>query len=227
MVRDLREYAAQVFRYGIQTGKCTGNPAGDLVGAFKKHTVKHLAAVLTPAKAGELLRAMAGYQGQPTTRAALLLSALLFQRPGNIRAFEWAWIDLETAMLTIPADAMKRRKAGKINGRPHLVPLATQAVAVLRELHPLTGHGRYVFPSIRTGEKPMSENTVNAALRGMGYTRPLHNFGQSQPWGRDLARIAQYERIGSIAGVLKPVKRRLPANSALRTDYCLQALAAA
>lgn len=194
LVRDLREFAGQVFMYGIHTGKCDGNPARDLAGAFKTHTVKHMAAVLTPAKAGELMRAITSYQGQPTTKVALLLSALLFQRPGNIRSLEWAWIDLDGALLTIPAEAMKRTKEGKLNGRPHLVPLATQAVAALREIHPLTGHGRYVFQSLRTGNKPMSENTVNAALRGMGYGKDemtAHGF-------RAMARTIMVENIAGI-----------------------------
>ena len=194
MVRDLRSYAGQVFKYGLITRKCTGNPATDLIGAFKDHTVKHMAAVLTPAKAGELLRSMAIYQGQPTTRAALLLSALLFQRPGNMRSLEWAWIDLDGAMLTIPPEAMKRKKSEKINGRPHLVPLSVQAVAALRDVQPLSGHGRFVFPSIRTGDKPMSENTINAALRGMGYTKDdmtAHGF-------RAMARTIMVEHIAGI-----------------------------
>ncbi|MEO6280143.1 site-specific integrase [Roseateles sp.] len=194
LVRDLREFAGQVFMYGIHTGKCESNPARDLVGAFKSHTVKHMAAVLTPAKAGELMRAIGCYQGQPTTRVALLLSALLFQRPGNIRSLEWTWIDLDGAMLTIPAESMKRAKAGKLNGRPHLVPLAVQAVAALREIHPLTGKGRYVFQSLRTGDKPMSENTVNAALRGMGYSKDemtAHGF-------RAMARTIMAENIDGI-----------------------------
>lgn len=194
LVRDLREFAGQVFTYGIHTGKCDSNPARDLVGAFKTHTVKHMAAVLTPARAGELMRAISGYQGQPTTRVALLLSALLFQRPGNIRSLEWAWIDLNSAMLTIPAAAMKRAKAGKLNGRPHLVPLSTQALAALRAVQPLTGNGRYVFRSLRTGDKPMSENTVNAALRGMGYSKDemtAHGF-------RAMARTIMVENIAGI-----------------------------
>ena len=128
-----------------------------------------MAAVLEPVKAGELLRAIDGYTGQPMTKAALALSALLFQRPGNIRQMQWAWIDFDKAMLTIPSQDMKRRLHQKINGRPHLVPLAPQALAYLKELQPLTGHGRYVFPSLRTGERPMSDNTVNAALRRMGF----------------------------------------------------------
>jgi len=194
MVIDLRSFASQVFRYGIQTGKCEGNPARELTDAFKRHTVRHMAAVLTPPKVGELLRGIAGYQGMPATKAALILSALLFQRPGNIRALEWAWIDLAACLLTIPAEAMKRTKGAKLNGRPHLVPLARQAVAALQELQPLTGHGRYVFPSIRTGDKPMSENTVNAALRGMGYggdDMTAHGF-------RAMARTLMVENIAGI-----------------------------
>ena len=194
LVRDLREFAGQVFRHGIRTGKCDSDPARDLVGAFKTHTVKHMAAVLEPARAGELLRAIEGYSGQPSTRAALQLSALLFQRPGNIRSLEWAWIDLDKAMLTIPSEAMKRTKAGKVNGRPHFVPLATQAVAILRDLAKLTGHGRLVFPSLRTGQKPMSENTINAALRGLGYSSDemtAHGF-------RAMARTIMVEHIAGI-----------------------------
>jgi len=94
----------------------------DRQGALKPIVVKHMAAVLEPVKAGELMRAIDGYAGQPITRAALQLSALLFQRPGNIRAMEWAWINLDAAMITIPSESMKRRVHQKINGRPHLVP---------------------------------------------------------------------------------------------------------
>lgn len=190
----LRQTAGQVFRYGIQTGRCERSPVGDLHGALKPLVVKHMAAVLEPTKVGELLRAIYGYSGQLMTRAALQLSALLFQRPGNIRQMEWAWIDLDGAMLTIPAESMKRRVHQKINGRPHLVPLPPQAVTILRELYPLTGHGRYVFPSLRTGERPMSDNTVNAALRRMGFTSEemtAHGF-------RATARTLMIERLPGI-----------------------------
>ena len=166
----LRQTAGQVFRYGVQTGRCERNPVTDLQGALEPLTVKHMAAVLEPAKAGELLRAFDTYSGQPSTKAALQLSALLFQRPGNIRLMEWAWIDFDRAMLTIPSASMKRTKVHKLNGRPHFVPLAPQAIAILQELQSLTGHGRYVFPSLLTGERAMSENTVNTALRRLGYT---------------------------------------------------------
>lgn len=194
MAHDLREYAGQVFRYGIATGRCTSNPAGDLKGALRPFVVKHMAAVLEPTQAGELLRAIDAYNGQPSTRAALALSALLFQRPGNIRAMEWAEVDTEAALWTIPADKMKRNAHGKANGRPHLVPLAPQALAVLAELAPLTGHGRYVFPSLLTGERCMSENTVRNALRRMGYGNDemtAHGF-------RAMARTLIAERLPGI-----------------------------
>lgn len=194
-VHSLKQSAGQVFRYGIQTGRCERNPVPDLAGALKPITVTHMAAVLEPAKAGELLRAIDGYGGQPVTRAALQLSALLFQRPGNIRAMQWSWIDFDAAVLTIPAGSMKRTVQGKTTGRPHFVPLADQALVILRELHPLTGHGIYVFPSLRTGERPMSENTVNAALRRMGYSTEdmtAHGF-------RAMARTIMSERMKGIA----------------------------
>ena len=191
----LRQTAGQVFRYGVQTGRCERSPVTDLHGALKPVVVKHMAAVLEPAKAGELLRAIDGYTGQPMTKAALALSALLFQRPGNIRQMEWAWIDFDTALLTIPSQDMKRRLAQKLNGRPHFVPLAPQAIAILKELQPLTGHGRYVFPSLRTGERAMSDNTINAALRRMGFASDemsAHGF-------RAMARTLMIERIPGIS----------------------------
>ena len=191
----LRQTAGQVFRYGVQTGRCERNPSQDLQGALKPVTTKHMAAILEPIKVGELLRAIDGYSGQPVTRAALGLSALLFQRPGNIRQMEWAWVDFDKALLTIPSQDMKRRKHQKINGRPHLVPLAPQALAYLAELLPFSGHGRYVFPSLRTGERPMSDNTVNAALRRMGFSQDemsAHGF-------RATARTLMIERMPGIS----------------------------
>ena len=191
----LRQTAGQVFLYGVQTGRCERNPALDLHGALKPVNVKHMAAILEPFKVGELMRAIDGYSGQPMTRVAMALSALLFQRPGNIRKMEWAWVHVEHALLTIPSQDMKRRKHQKVNGRPHLVPLAPQALAFLAELHPLTGHGRYVFPSLRTGERAMSDNTINAALRRMGFGQDemsAHGF-------RATARTLMIERMPSIS----------------------------
>jgi integrase len=191
---SLRQTAGQVFRYGIQTGRCDRNPAADLQGALKPIRTRHMAAVLEPDKVGELLRAIDGYSGQPLTRGALVLSALLFQRPGNIRQMEWKWIDFERALLTIPSQSMKRRIHEKLNGRPHLVPLAPQAIDALQELHAYSGHGRYVFPSLLTGERPMSDNTLNAALRRMGYSNDemtAHGF-------RAMARTLMIERMHGI-----------------------------
>jgi integrase len=195
LVRDLREYAGQVFRFGIQEGHCSHNPAPDLVEALKAHTKRHMAAVLEPHKVGELMRALDGYHGQPTTRAALLLSALLFQRPGNMRAMEWAEIDAEGALWTIPAAKMKRELKDKLNGRPHLVPLPPQALALLEELRPLTGHSRYVFPSLLTAERCMSDGTVNTALRRLGYSNTeatAHGF-------RAMARTLLVEQMSGVS----------------------------
>ena len=178
----LRQSAGQVFRYGVQTGRCDRNPALDLHGALKPVVTKHHAAILEPTELAGLLRAIHGYNGQITTRVALVLSALIFQRPGNIRAMEWAWIDFDRAMLTIPSADMKRRVHQKLNGRPHLVPLAQQALQQLQEIKPLTGRGRYVFPGLRSNTRPMSDATVRAALQRMGYdqeTMSAHGFRAS------------------------------------------------
>lgn len=192
--QDLQQMAGQVFRYGIQSGYCEHNPAGDLKGALKPHIAKHFSAVLEPVAAGALLRSIDGYTGQPTTLAALKLAALLFQRPGNIRAMEWAWLDLDGAMLTIPPSDMKRTKHEKVNGKPHLVPLATQAVKILKAVQQLTGSGRYVFPGARDRTRPMSDNTINAALRRLDFSNDdhvAHGF-------RAMARTMIAERIPGI-----------------------------
>lgn len=192
--QDVHQMAGQVLRYAVQTGRAEQNPVPDLKGALKPHVAKHFAAVLDPVEAGALLRAIDEYTGQPTTRAALKLSALLFQRPGNIRAMEWSWIDFDNSMLTVPASGMKRTVHGKINGRDHLIPLAPQAVEVLKELKPLTGHGRYVFPGARSHDRPMSDGTINAALRRLDYgtdDHVAHGF-------RAMARTMLAERIKGI-----------------------------
>ena len=189
----------QVFRYGIASGYCTRNPAADLREALRPVQQRHHAAIVEPKRVGELLRAASEYKGHPVTRAALLLSALLFLRPGELRQLEWAWIDFDAAALTIPAALMKRRKADKLHGAPHLVPLPAQALAILRELHPLTGHGRYVFPSLLTGERPMSENTVRGALRRLGYG----NDDMTAHGVRAMARTLIAERLGIAPEVIE------------------------
>jgi integrase len=195
----LRQWSGQVFRYGIATGRCDRNPAPDLHGALVPVQVKHMAAVLEPTKAGELMRAIAAYAGQPVTRAALQLAALLFQRPGNIRQMRWADVDLEAKTWTIPAADMKRTRKAKLNGRPHLVPLAKQAIAILEDLKPLTGHGVYVFPSLLTGERPMSDNTLRTALRRMGYAND-----EMTPHGfRAMARTIMVEKLNMSPDVIE------------------------
>lgn len=190
----LNQNSGQVFRYGIQTGRCERNPMPDLRGALEPVVVKHMPAVLEPLKVGELLRAFDTYSGQPITKAALQLSALLFQRPANVRKMEWAWIDLDAGMLTIPSASMKRTVAQKLNGRPHFVPLAPQAVEILQEIQPLTGQRTFVFPSTRGEGRPMSDMTINAALRRLGYSgdeMTAHGF-------RAMARTLIVERLPGI-----------------------------
>ena len=165
----IKDACGQVFRFGIATGACQRNPAADLKDALKPVQTRHLAAIVDPLQVGKLLRDMAHYEGHPVTRAALNLSALLLLRPGELRHMEWAWIDFESASMAVPAEVMKRKKADKADGPPHLVPLAPQAVALLKALQPLTGDGRFAFPALTSRQRCMSENTVRSALRRLGY----------------------------------------------------------
>ncbi|MBN8884618.1 MAG: integrase arm-type DNA-binding domain-containing protein [Rudaea sp.] len=164
-VHRLKQRCGQVFRYAIATGRAERDPTPDLRGALETHKPRNHSAITDPTKIGELLRAMDGYQGNLVTRCALRLTPLLFVRPGELRRAEWTEFDLEGAhpQWSIPAVKMKM-------DAPHIVPLSTQAVAILRELHPLTGRGRYVFPGLHSRARPMSENTVNLALRRLGYS---------------------------------------------------------
>ena len=197
----VKNACGQVFRYGVAIGACQRNPAADLQDALKPVQSRHHAAIVDPAEAGKLLRDVLAYEGHPVTRAALQLSALLLLRPGELRHMEWAWLDLDGATLTVPPEVMKRKKADKLDGPPHLVPLAPQAVAILRELQPLTGGEgrRFVFPSLLTGERCMSENTVRGALRRMGYSNDdmtAHGF-------RAMARTMIAERLGVAPEVIE------------------------
>jgi len=171
--------AGQVWRYSVATGRTPRDITADIRGALKPHHGKHFAAITDPVKLGELIRVIRGYQGGPIVRAALQLAPLLFQRPGELRAAAWAEFDLDAAMWTIPSNRMKRSVEGKQNGNPHQVPLSTQAVAILRKLQPLTGHGALVFHGERSHERPISDNTLRAALLTLGYgpdVQSVHGF---------------------------------------------------
>ena len=158
-----RASCSQVFRYAIQTDRAKRDPTADLRGAIAAPQRTNFAAVVDPNEIGPLLRAIHGYQGAPETVAALRLAPLVFVRPGELRRAEWAEFDLDMAEWRIPAEKMKAKAL-------HIVPLSRQAVELLSALSLLTGRGRYLFPSVRGRDRPMSENTINAALRRLGYT---------------------------------------------------------
>jgi len=161
--RRLRSTCGMVFRYAIATGRAERDPSMDLRGALTAPQVNHRATIVDPKSIGALLRAIDGFDGRPMTRAALRLAAYLFVRPGELRHAEWNEFDLDDdAVWSIPAEKMKMR-------RPHRVPLARQPLAILRELKEITGNGRWLFPSVRSFTRPISENTLNAALRRLGY----------------------------------------------------------
>ena len=156
-------YCGQIFRYAIATGRAKRNPASDLRGALPPTKSTHFASITQPEGVGELLRAMDGYQGSLITRCALRLAPLTFVRPGELRKAEWLHFDLGAAEWCIPGDRMKM-------GKDLIVPLSRQATDILRELQPLTGHGQFLFPGVQRVTRPMSENTINAALRRLGFT---------------------------------------------------------
>jgi len=167
-VQRVKQICGQVFRYAVASGSAERDVTQDLKGALAKHAAENFAAIIEPKQAGELMRSIFAYTGHPYTVAALKLTPLVFVRPGELRTAEWVEIDLDAAEWRIPGSKMKMKV-------DHLVPLSTQAVEILRTMHPLTGHGKYVFPGLRTGERPMSENTINGALRVMGYAKEVHS----------------------------------------------------
>lgn len=180
---------SQIFRYAVSSGRAESDCTRDLKGALAVPAVRHMASITDPKKVGDLIRAIESYDGYAVSRAALRLAPLLFVRPGELRNAEWTELNLDTALWAIPAARMKTRKQ---NPQDHLVPLASQAVDILSELRALTGRGRYIFPGTRTNGRPMSENTVNAALRRLGYTKDEmtgHGF-------RAMARTILDEQLG-------------------------------
>ena len=173
----------QVFRYAIATGRATADPTPALRGSLAPWKPEHFASITEPAKVGDLLRAIDGFTGTFPVACALRLAPLVFVRPGELRQAEWADIDLDKAEW--------RYHVTKTDA-DHIVPLASQAVAILRDLHPLTGTGRFLFPGARSAQRPMSENTVNASLRRLGYDKQTmsgHGF-------RAMARTILDEELG-------------------------------
>ncbi|OOZ73778.1 integrase [Solemya velum gill symbiont] len=183
-----KQKCGQVFRYAVATGRAERDPSQDLKGALPPTRVRSHPSPKTPNEIAGLLRAIDGYTGTVETRCALRLLPLVFVRPGELRHAEWSEIDLEKQEWRIPADKMKMRET-------HIVPLSEQAMDIIGELQLITGHGKYLFPSVRTRSRPMSENTINAALRRLGYTKEqmtAHGFRSiastllnEQGWNRD------------------------------------------
>jgi integrase len=161
--RRVLQLAGRVFRYAVATARVDSDPTRDLRGALTAHKPKPYAAIIDAKSAGELLRAIDGYEGQIQTRVAMQLSPHVFVRPGELRHVEWSEIDLEAAVWTIPKTKAKMK-------RQHQVPLSTQSIGLLKKLYAITGPTGYVFPSIRTRTRPMSENTINAGLRRLGFS---------------------------------------------------------
>jgi integrase len=162
--KRLRAVIGSVFRYAVATGRAAADPTAALRGALAAPVVRHRAAIVAPAAFGELLRAIDGYEGMPEVRAGLQLLALTFVRPGELSAATWHEFDTDKAVWTIPAERAKMR-------RPHRVPLSRQAINVLDRLRTITGQGHLALPGARGRNRPLSENTLNAALRRLGYTK--------------------------------------------------------
>ena len=187
----LKQLCGQVFRYAVVTGLAERDVTADLSEALVTKTQRHHAAITEPKQVGELMRSIFAYTGHPCTVAALKLTPLLFVRPGELRTMEWAELDLEAAEWRIPGSKMKMKVE-------HVVPLCTQAIELLRSVQPITGHGRYVFPSLRTGERPMSENTINGAVRAMGYSKEVHTAHGFRATARTIMDEVLGERVDLI-----------------------------
>ena len=191
-VQRVKQICGQVFRYAVATGSAERDVTQDLKGALAKHAPAHYAAITEPKLAGDLMRSIFNYTGHSYVIAALQLSPLLFVRPGELRGAEWAEIDLDAAEWVIPASKMKMKV-------DHLVPLCTQAVAVLQDMKKLTGTRRYVFPSIgRSEDRPMSENTINSALHAMGYGTDKHTAHGFRAMARTIMDEVLGERVDLI-----------------------------
>lgn len=218
----IRIVVGQVCRYAVSTGRAVNDPTPALRGAIKPNETKHMAAITNPKDVGALIRSIRDYNGGPVVRAALKASAWTFQRPGNVRMMEWTELDLDGAMWAIPSAKMKRVKKDKENGAPHIVPLCTQAVEELRKLHPITGHGRYVYPGERTHDRPISENTITAALRSLGYSGEQMTAHGFRAMARTLLDEVMEEPIHVIEAQLAHKVRDALGNAYNRTSHIEQ-----
>lgn len=176
-----------VWCHAVATGRAERDITPDIKKALKPHIRENLPAITDPVQLGALLRASDAYAGGPIVRAALKLAPLLFQRPGNLRTMRWADLDMAAGLWAIPSADMKRTKAEKINGSPHVVPLPRQALALLQDLQNLTGEREYVFPGLRDWRIPMSEAAVSAALHALGY-KDKHTWHGYRATGRTILR---------------------------------------
>ena len=190
-VQRVKQICGQVFRFAVAEGSAERDVTQDLKGALEKHKAGNHPAITEPKQAGELMRSIHGYAGATYTVAALKLMPLVFVRPGELRTAEWAEINLVVGEWRIPAIKMKMKV-------DHLVPLSTQALEILKVLQPLTGHGKYVFPSLRTGDRPMSGNTINGALRALGYAQDIHTAHGFRAMARTIMDEVLGERVDLI-----------------------------
>ena len=193
------QICGKIFRYAVATGRAERDITYDLRGAIPPPNTRHHSTITNPQEVGALLRTIDNYQGQFVVACALKLAPLVFVRPGELRCAEWNEFNFDAAEWRIPAERMKMREQ-------HIVPLADQTLAILRDLHAVTGHGKFLFPSIRTANRPMSNNTINAALRRLGYGKEEmtgHGFRSmastllnEQGWNRDAIerQLAHAER---------------------------------
>ena len=203
--RRMRSLSGRIFRFAVATSRATADPSALLRGALVAPTVKHHSAILEPDKVGELLRAIDGFSGQPLTHLALQLTPHVFVRPGELRRAEWSEFDLRKARWTISAEKMKMR-------RSHSVPLSKQSLAILESAKALSSGQQYVFSSLYPGKRPMSENTINAALRRLGYSgkeMTAHGFramastllNESGKWSPDAIELAlAHDNSSSVRG---------------------------
>jgi integrase len=187
----VRSEISRVFRFAIATGRTATDPAQSLIGAIPPAVEKHMPSITVPALVGEMLRAFDAFSGTFPVQCALKLAPMLFVRPGELRQAEWAAIDLEKAEWRYRVNKTKS---------DHLVPLASQAIAILRELHALTGSGRYVFPGARTASRPMSDAAINAALRRLGYDTRTELTGHGF---RAMARTILHEEVNQKPEVIE------------------------